>query len=335
MVTMADVAERSGVSRSTVWAVLQGKTTVRKKNRLKVLEALRETGYQQRLVSGSLLSQFSQVVGVLIQNSGSPFFNEVIAALQAALQESGYSIMWHDSGGDGADEAKALERFAECQLGGLVVAPAQPDAPSPRIIQFAEEGKPLVTLGRVAGVAASYVDFEDRRGTRMATDYLLSKGHRRVAHLAGPEGGASADERILGFIEALLAAGVAFDDSMIERTYADPYTGHEAALKVLSQRRARPTALVCFNDLVAIAAYRAAHELGLHVPDDVSIIGFDGIALGAYIGPPLTTVSIAPRGVGEAAAELLLPQLKGESGKRPQNRMIEAELIERASVREA
>ena len=332
-VTMADIARHGGVSRSTVWAVLNGKSHVRPRTRQKVLAAVRETNYQHRLVAGSLLGHFSQMIGVVVMSLQNPFYTEVVNGLQETLRPRDYFLVTHNTRGSIEDEALALRRLMEYELGGFVLAAVQSDGPHDHIREALEARKPLVTLGPVPGLETHFVDYEDRKGSREATAYLIKKGHRRIVCVAGWTASTSANERILGFVEGLLEHGIEFSERMVVRAGGLTEEGYRAALDLLRDADRRPTALLCFNDLVAMGAYQAAHELGLHIPDDVSVIGFDDIAMAALVGPPLTTMSISPNRVGRTAAEILLTLLKGESDRKWIERKIDVNLVERSSVR--
>jgi LacI family transcriptional regulator len=196
-----------------------------------------------------------------------------------------------------------------------------------------EAGGPVVTVERIEGVERHVVYYDSRRTARLAPDYVFDMGHRRVTYLGGSAPWGASKDRKLGFMESLVEHELDLDGSMTVETPGDAEGGYQAAFKVLSNSRTRPTALVCFNDLTAMGVYRAAHELGLHIPDDVSVIGFDGIDLCEVLGPPLTTVSIFPEKLGRAAAELLLEVIHRDNRGAVLTREIEPKLIERQSVR--
>jgi LacI family transcriptional regulator len=332
MVKMSDIAEISGVSRSTVWAVLNNKPNVSQKMKEKVLATIRETNYQHRLVSGSMLGQLSQMIGVVVQDFNNPFYTELISGLQHSLAAQGYFLITHDTQGNHDEESKTIQRLMEYRLGGFVVAPIQSSEKHEHIAKLVAARVPLVTIGPVPGVDTHYVDFEDRKGSRLATDYLLQNGHRRIACIGGPTRSHSGNERILGFIEGLYSEGIEFQESMVIRTDGTYDSGYEGTMEILRNGNPLPTALLCYNDLVAMGAYQAAHEMGLHIPNDISVIGFDDIKMASILGPPLTTVSITPHKIATAASNILLDLLQGEAVKQYRQEFIEVALVERASV---
>lgn len=329
--TLQDIADHCGVSRATVSAVLHGKPWVSESTRAEVQRVLREKKYQRHLVANSLSEHFSRMVGVVVGNIRNPFNTEFISSLQDALEDEGYFIVHHSTNESYEGEVKAVEALQSYEFGGYVVAPIQEGPSHDHIRQLRDSGKPLVSIGEVPDLETHVVDFDDRRGAKQATDYLIEHGHRNIVCLTGSQISLFAKHRVMGFVESLMEHGLALDDSRAVwagGTFAD---GYNAAKKVL-KRKKRPTALLCFNDIVAIGAYRYAYDQGLRIPEDLSVIGFDDVPLAAVMGPPLTTVATYPRELGRAAAEILLGEFSEETHHGYIRRATHPQLIERASV---
>jgi len=334
MLTMEDIGKLSGVSRVTVSAVLNGRPGVSEKTRQKVLAAIREKGGQYGRVSRMLLGHFSRMIAGIVPSLRNPFYTEVIAGLQSVMKDEGYYIVAHGTEGSVEDESQTIEGLLNHEVGGFVLeATAQEKGNIEHIEKVIAAGKPLVTIGPVPGVETNMVDFEDRTGSKLAADYLIERGHRDILCLAGPETATSAKERILGFIESLIDHRIPFQESMVVRAGGDSDQGYQTALRVLRGANTRPTALLCFNDLVAIGAYRASHELGLRIPDDIGVIGFDDVPIASVLGPPLTTVSIFPYEIGRQAAEILLAVFQERDKSKATQRTVVARLVERGSVK--
>ena len=333
LVTIKDVARISGVSRATVSAVLHGKSWVSEKTRQKVQTALREQNYQGHLVADTLSRSFAKMVGVVLGNIRNPFNTELISRLQDVLQAQGYFMVYHGTDESYEDEVEALKALEALELGGYVVAPVQEGRPHDHIRRLIEAGKPLVAMGEVPGLETHVVDFDDRRGSKDATDHLVEKGHRRIVCLSGPETSSFAKHRVMGFVESLMDHRIPFDESMVVPTGATFAKGYKAAKAVLTESSAPPTALLCFNDMVAVGAYKAAYDLGVKIPRDLSIVGFDDVQLAAVMGPPLTTVATHAGDVGAAVAEILLTVLQDTHRQGFLRRKTSPELIERESVR--
>lgn len=333
MATMKEIAEMTGLSRVTVSAVLNSKPGVSERTRQRVLQVIREHGLHHRLIARNLMGHFSQMFGMLVPDIANPFYTELIEGFMAVMKQRDSHMICQPTGQSYEVEARTLTALLEYNLAGFVLAPTHQGESVEHVQSALKAGRPIVTIGPLPGVETHLVDFEDRAGSRMATEYLIRKGHRRIVLLAGVFTSPPAKDRMLGFMETLLEHNLRFDDSMVARTDGGSETGYQAAYKVLAAARRRPTALLCFNDVVAMGAYRAAHELGLHIPNDISIIGFDNIRMSAVLGPPLTTVSIFPERIGRAAANILMEVLDG-NGRVPMRReTIKTELVERGSVR--
>lgn len=333
--TIKEIARLCGVSRATVSAVLHGKPWVSDETRRAVQRVLREQDYQKHLIDHTLSERFGKVIGVVLGNIRNPFNSELITGLQEALSRHGYFTLQHTTDESYEGEIEAIRALETYNLGGYVVAPVQEGKPHDHLRAIRDSGKPLVSIGKVPDLETHVVDFDDQRASKETTDHLIGLGHRRIVCLAGPETSSFARHRILGFVESLMDHGLPFSESSVLRAGATFTQGCEAATEALSRGDDRPTALLCFNDLVAMGAYKAAYDLKVRIPDDLSIVGFDNSQLSAVMGPPLTTVATWPSQVGQAAAEILLQALNSPPPTGYLHRMTVPVLVERASVRHA
>jgi DNA-binding LacI/PurR family transcriptional regulator len=334
MVTANEIAQLSGVSRTTVFAVLKGKGGVSERTREKVLSTIRIHGYQNGLVPKALIGEVSSMVGVVIGNINNPFYTEVVSGIDSVLAPKRYHHYLHhgteDRPEEGVEEFEALHAY---EMRGYIISAGEAPHYGKHIRRVLETGRPLVTIMEAPGIDTNTVRFDNRKGCRDATDYLIGKGHQRITCLTGPIRSATSKERVLGFIESLVAHEIEFHESMTYRAGDTSADGYQAALNVLKAPADRPTALLCCNDMVAIGCYKAAHQLGLHIPNDVSIVGFDGIDMGEVMGPPLTTLSVFPREIGRMAAKMLVDAIAVKGRRATQEKVIEHRLIERGSVR--
>jgi DNA-binding LacI/PurR family transcriptional regulator len=274
------------------------------------------------------------MIGVVIGNINNPFFTEVVSGIDAVLRPRGFYHMLHHGTENRPEEGiEEFESLGAYELRGYIISAGEAEQYEEHIRWVLKLKRPLVTIMEAPGLQTHTVRFDNRRGNKDATNYLISKGHRRIACLTGPARSATAKERILGFVEGLVEHEVDFHDSMVVRAGDTSDDGYRAALKVLADPKTRPTALLCCNDMVAIGCYRAAHELNLHIPNDVSVVGFDGIDMGEVMGPPLTTLSVLPREIGRLAAEMLLQVISGSNSRHEHlEKVIEHKLIARESV---
>jgi len=331
-VTIKEVAEAAGVSRATVSAVLHGREWVSAETRDKVEQFLQQKQYQKHLLMNSLSRHFSKVIGVVIGNIRNPFNTEFISGLQEHLGKEGYFVLHHHTDESYESEVRALESLASYELGGYVVAPAQEGRPHDHIKKLIDEGKVLVSIGAIPDLETNAVDFDDDTANRNATDYLIQRGHTRIVCLAGAETSSFARHRIKGYVEGLMSHHLPIDESLIVRVGDSLTEGYRATIRILREYRPRPTAFLCFNDLIAMSVYQAAHELGIGIPTDLSVIGFDDCQLAAILGPPLTTVATYPVELARHAAEIIISIQQGNVAPGFIQRRTHPRLIERLSV---
>lgn len=332
-ITTSQLALLSGVSRSTVSAVLNGKRTVRESTRRKVLDCIRQKRYESGMIARALVGELSRMVAVLASDLGSPFHMMFFRGVNEVLGSEGYHLLFHNvRPEDQADPDTLATLHAYRPAGYIVLRGAQgPHGEHARAI--AEEGVPLVCHGYIENLETHMVNFDNRLAMRIAADHVIEQGHRRLVHLSGPAYSMGAKDRQLGFIESVIAHDIPMSDAQVVRAGEKASDGYRVALEVLRDPDARPTALVCFNDMVAMGAYRAAHEFALDIPGDLSVVGMDGLDFAELLGPPLTSVDIFPKLLGKKAAELLIRAIRNETGRGVVSEWVEPELVQRKSVR--
>lgn len=327
-VTIVDIAQAAGVSKSTVSLVLQGAAQVRPATRERVEATMRRLGYVYHRGAANLRRSASDVVGMVINDLTNPFFAEMTVGIEAGLQTLGLVPFLAHSGESPVRQAEVMRSMREHGVVGYILCPAigTDDA-------FLNELRawqlPVVTVMRRLPVPwASSVAPDNRGGARRAVEHLLRLGHRRIAFLGGRAGMIVQEDRRAGWAEALAAAGIAADPELVVEANPNRAGGHAAVQQVL--RLAAPaTAALCFNDVVAIGAIYALAGQGRAVGRDFAVVGFDDIADAKLIQPPLTTVAVDPQRLGERAAAILMGQLRG--GRPPQHFTGDARLIVRAS----
>jgi LacI family transcriptional regulator/LacI family repressor for deo operon, udp, cdd, tsx, nupC, and nupG len=194
---------------------------------------------------------------------------------------------------------------------------------------------PFLLLEEIRGVPASLVDVDNLDASRRAVEYLIAQGHTLIVHFAGPGYSSHSQERVDGVRRACSGSRLIFTDDDIVPAGAHLEDGYRAALEFFGARAAgtRPTAVTCYNDLVAIGVCRALAELGLRVPEDVSVVGYDDIPLAEYLPVPLTTVRVPKLRMGQLAAEMLIRQIEAKEMLPPQKVYLDAELVVRGSTR--
>lgn len=333
-ITTAEIARLSGVSRSTVSAVLNGKRNVRESTRRKVLDCIRQQNYESGMIARALVGELSRMVAVLASNLGSPYHMMTFRGINEVLVSQGYHILFHNVRPEDQEDPETLASLRAYRPAGYIILRGAEGPKGEHAREILRDGVPLVTKGTLEGIETHAVTFDNRASSRLASDYVISKGHRRIAHLAGPSFSVGAKQRQVGFIESLIQHDIPVSEARIAEAGETAADGYRAALEVLREPANRPTALVCFNDMVAMGVYRAAHELSLAIPRDLSVVGFDGVDFGELLGPPLTSVDLLPTQAGRKAAELLLRVIRNETGRGVVVEWIEPKLVERGSVRQ-
>lgn len=343
-VTIADVARKAGVSVGTVSAVLNNRPTVREHTRRRVLAAIEELGYQPSPSARALGAMqgdgkvFEPAIGLVVKEMDNPFYSEVVIGAQEYLATRGYISFVCTSEGSYEKEGELLKAFQNRYVQGAVIAPVlDARADLSHLFMLRRAAYPFVLLEAVQGLQVNVVSVDNVRAAQMAVSYLIERGHERIVHFAGPPYTQHTRDRILGVEKAFSQSHLRFTDEVIIPAGAHLQDGYEAALEYFrTHRDSLPTGVTCFNDLVAMGVLRALHELGIRVPEEVSVIGFDDIPMAAYLSTPLTSVRVPKREMGARAAELLLELIEAhDRGEQlpPRHIVLEAELVERATTR--
>jgi len=311
--TIRSVAERAGVSKSLVSLVLQGSPRVSDARRQAVLAAIEELGYRPNAAARSLVARRTHTVGVLLHDMRNPWFVEVLDGLNSLLQAHGLRMLMIDARLDRRAGQDFARTFQELRVDGIVVVGTLPDTEG-----LAEVAARLPTV--VAGnhePRLPHVDLvanDDERGARIATEHLIGLGHRRLAHIAGR--GIVGELRRRGFETAVRAHGLT-SGAVVESGDGTEEGGYRAAVRLLAPARGtgrpaaeRPTALFAFNDISGVGALSAAQEMGLAVPADLSLVGYDNTYLARIRHLWLNSVNNASHEVGRRAARCLLARME-------------------------
>jgi LacI family transcriptional regulator len=328
-----DVAREAGVSVTTVSKVLNGHegTRIAEGTRLRVLETAQRLNYTPSAVARTLRTQESQTIGFVSDRiATTPFAVEMIKSAQEVAWERGYLLFLMDTGGDPQMERAVLESLLRQQVAGIVYA-----CMYHRVIPVPEGLPPDAVLldARADDGSRRAVVPDDHGGALAAVRELLDHGHRRIAYLDTEDPIEASLLRYKGYEQALRERGVAPDPALHLRLRTDPAGGLEAAGRVLELPAAqRPTALFCFNDRVAMGAYRAGRHRGLQIPQDLSIVGFDDQQfIASDLEPPLTTVALPHAAMGRWAIETLLGDVN-DVPKGEETYLMPCPLVRRKSV---
>jgi LacI family transcriptional regulator len=331
-VTIRDVAKAAEVSVATVSRVFNRPDIVAASLRARVQEAAERLGYLVDGAARALASRRSRAIGAIVPTLDNPVFAACIDALQQRLDGHGFALLIASAGYDAARETRELRLLLERGIDGLMLVGAEhPPAVWALLARRSPTVPAVVTwTSEPARGHVSCIGFDNRAAARRIVDHLLQFGHRRIAMVAGPTAGNDrAIARVAGVREALAAAGIGLAPPYLtERPYTVP-DGHAATAALLSLPEP-PTAIVCGNDHLALGALAGARSLGLAVPRDVSVTGFDDLDFAAYADPPLTTVRVPAAEMGLRAAEHLAAA--AVSPQPPATALLEAPVMLRGST---
>ncbi len=302
--TMEDVARRAGVSRALVSLVMHDSPKVSDRSRDAVLAAAAELGYRPNLAARNLASRRTRTVGVVLNDLHNPFVPEIADGIFDATERCGYRLLMNSGFLRSASEQRALDMFLELQVDGVILV-------GPRLttgaIDAAARSVPIVVVGRpLRSRRVDTVNNDEAVGARLAIDHLVELGHRCITHLDGGRG-AGAAQRRAGFVAAMGRHGLEPDVVTGDFTEAGGFT---AAGRLL-QRSELPTAVFAANDLSAIGALDRFGEAGLEVPGDISLVGYDNVALAQLGHISMTTVDQPRQEMGALAVDTLLARLDG------------------------
>jgi len=331
MITIRDVAARAGVSSTTVSHVINRTRPVSADLRARVEQAMAELGFQPNALARSLRRKRTHTLGMIVPDSANPFFAEVGRGIEDTSFAAGYSVILGNSDGDPARELLYMDLLIQKQVDGVLLAPTGSRTELAVTLQMRKI--PTVVIDRdIPGASADRVHIDNAAGGYLATRHLIELGHRRIGYIGGPADRGPVPDRSAGYRQALREAGLPLDEALVVDGNFQDSGGYSGGRTLLALRQ-RPSAIFAGNDLMAIGVLAAAHEEGVPVPQELSVIGFDDIHLARYINPALTTVAQPKYELGVIAAQLLLARL-GQTDLPPQRRLLQAHLVVRQSTAE-
>lgn len=317
-VTMADVAEHAGVTKTTVSRVLNNKGEISDETRAKVLNSIKVLGYRRSRIARSLATDQTFLLGLIVPSISSEFFTEIVRGAEDTAWENEYKIILCNTEADWDREEGMFLFLQDIQVDGIVIC--APRLPEDRLLPLVEHFQNVVVVNgqgiKWRGLAGS-METDDAGGMQQVVDHLIASGRSHLAYLGGPLDARTSTERYNGFLNAIRAHGLQpIPAEHIECLPADLTGGHQC-FKHLIQQYSQIDGVVCFNDLIAVGAQHACHELGIQMPDDVAITGCDDISLAALVQPSLTTLRTPKQEVGALAINMLLERINGQHDQEP------------------
>lgn len=337
--TMKDVARRAGVDVSTVSLALNNDPRIRKETRERIAHIAEELGYRKNSLARGLRSGKSFTIGAVVGYT-TAFWEEVLAGAQSVLAEQEYHLLLDYAPSDSRREETQIEALKAKRVDGFLIAPSDRDPEAGSDFSTAhyhaleEEGLPFVFVDRfVPGLEADFVAADNFSAARIATRHLLRLGHRKIAYLYAPHRmNTGQRERLDGYRSVMRESGLAPLPWEAIRPRAErSEEGREATRELLLDKDGQGvTALLAATDSTAMGALRALYDAGIKVPDQMAIMGFGGSTVAEYMQPPLTTMTLPMRALGEQAARLLLDRIAGDTSPR-KNILLPTELTIRDS----
>jgi DNA-binding LacI/PurR family transcriptional regulator len=322
-----EVARSAGVSIATVSRVANASGSVRPRTAARVHAAMLRLDYRPHALARGLAAHRSRTIGLLISDILHPYFADIVRGAQAQAELSQYAVLLGDASVHTAQTDVLVQRLLERRVDGLIVASDR--TTTEYAIQLRSEDVPVVCINGSRAQFPRAVQIDNHAGAALAIEHLVALGHRRIAHVAGPTGTATRDERLAGYRAALKLSGLRYDADLVAPGLGRLEESRDAARRLLGLVDP-PTAIFAYNDRSAIGCYQAIRAAGLRVGADVSVVGFDDIIMAEWVEPPLTTVRQPRIEMGRIAVDLLLAELNGADS--PDHVVVRPELVVRGST---
>ncbi|MFC1236057.1 LacI family DNA-binding transcriptional regulator [Vibrio sp. F74] len=323
MPTIKDVAKLAGVSTATVSRAMAAPEKVSEKNRKKVELAIAECGFTPNAIARNLRKSESKTVVVILPDIANMFFADIVKGIQLVAQQEGYKVLLGDSVHTVQQAKEYIDLVRTKQADGIISLTSE----LPSDIQKGANIPIVMACEYFSGFPIPTVRVDNFDSAKRATEYLIELGHTRIGCITGPMGNPICGDRKQGYIKAESNANIDINDNAFESGDFSFHSGYAAFQRLANQYEM--TALFCFNDMMALGAMRAAIEMGIDVPKQLSIVGFDDLLFAQYTTPQLTTIRQPQKQLGETAMQVLTKILKGE--KVPQDSVIPTQLIVRSS----
>lgn len=328
-VTLLDVANASGLSRATVSLVLRDSPLVAEETRLRVQQAMQNLGYVYHRAAANLRTQKSHTVGLVVSDITNPFFAEMTMSIEAQLDTANYVSLLGNTSEVLSKQERLLSTMQEYSADGILLSPVR-GTPLEAIEKLQRSRLPVVLFGRyVPGVQANYVGADNIHGAGVAVEHLISLGHRKIAFIGGPMNTTSRQEREQGWRQAQMDHNLPINESFVVTAPATREGGADA-IRQLLQFPDKPTACLCFNDVMAFGVILGLQSMNLRPGVDFAVIGFDDIAESAMMHTKLTTMAMAPRRIGAEAVQLLLDLIETPDAQ-PRQIILQPQLVIRES----
>jgi DNA-binding LacI/PurR family transcriptional regulator len=311
--TIKDIARQANVTHSTVSRALRGSPLISAETTARIRQVAAELGYHPSVAARSLKTKRSQALGVILSHIADPFFSEILQGIDDIAQQNGYSLFIAAAQHDPQREKAIVKTMHEHRVDGVILCSTPFSTEQSQ--QLLAYNIPLVVVNNQAAEDYRFsIYHDDVDGSQQVTSHLVNLGHRRIAYLGNARSGRTTHDRLKGFQQVMQAAGLPVPDEYIYQVEGGGAEEGRRGIEYFLRLPELPTALVCYNDMLAIGVLQGLQQAGVRVPEQVSVTGFDNIVYSAYTNPPLTTLDQPKRYIGSEAARLML-ELLATTGK--------------------
>jgi LacI family transcriptional regulator len=312
-ITLKIVAEKAGVSVNTASRAINNKPDINLETKKRILQIAKELGYIRNAAAVALRTKKTGTIGVVIADNRNPFYAEVLNGMEEAAREKNYHIILANTQRDYKKEEEAINLLLAKRVDGLLITPVQDRDDD--IKNLIDANIPFVIVGRdFENIEVEAVYSDEVRGGFLATEYLIKKGHKRIALVDGFLYKSPARGRLEGYKKALKKYGIPLDDDLLSVGDIDVKDGYERT-KQLFEKELDFTAIFVYNDMMAFGAMQAIKEKGLRIPEDIGLVGYDDIPFSSLISPALTTIRLKKQELGAESVKLLLSRINGNRKK--------------------
>lgn len=334
-ITIKDIAREANVSHSTVSRALNGSPLIGDETTKRIRRAASKLGYFPSVAARTLKTNRSRALGVIVRSVDDPFFSEILQGIEEVAQTSGYSLFMAASSRAAGREQTFVQAMVARRVDGVIICSTlvSPEE-SHQLTRF---GVPIVVINNQAAEEYRYsIYHDDVDGSRQITRHLIELGHRKIAYLGNASAGRSTLDRLSGFRQEVDLAGIHLPAEYVHHVSGGGPENGQAAVEHFLGLSDRPTALVCYNDMLAVGVLNGLQLARVRVPEQMSVTGFDNITFSAYTNPSLTTFDQPKRFIGAEAARLVLDLLntpdEKDAHRQPQVRMLKGKLLVRGST---
>jgi len=325
-ITLKMVAEKAGVSVNTASRAINNKSDINEETKKKVLKIAQKLGYVRNATAVALRTRETRTIGVAIADNRNPFYAEVLNGMEEAAREKNYHIILANTQRDYKKEEEAINLLLAKRVDGLLITPVQDKDDD--IKNLIDANIPFVIVGRdFENIEVDAVYNDEVKGGFLATEYLINKGHKRIALINGFLHKSPAKGRLEGYKKALKKYGIPFDDALVSFGDIDVKDGYERTKQML-EKDLDFTAIFAYNDMMAFGSMQAIKEKGLRIPENIGLVGYDDIPFCSLMDPALTTIRLNKQELGIESVKLLLYRING-SRKKVKKIMLDVELIRR------